>query len=296
MPSFSHEGFIDLFRQRPNLAAELLTRSLHVELPSFSHAETTEADFTQLVPTEFRSDLVILLKDGQPVFGIVVEVQLRVVNRKRFTWPTYATVLRARHEVPVVVLVFTPDAAVAEWARQPVDIGPERVWSPHVIGPSGVPKITDPIEARAAPELAIMAAIAHGDAPDGRATLEAALSALAHVDDEHGMVYYDLVMAALSETAQQELQDMARSGNYEFASDFAKKYVDQGKSEGLAEGRAEGEAKGRAASLIQVLELRGFMVDEPLRHRIVQATVEQLEAWLAKAMTASAIADVFQDG
>ena len=95
-------------------------------------------------------------------------------------------------------------------------------------------------EARAEPELAVMAATAHGYAPDGRATLEAALSALAHVDDEHGMVYCDLIMAALGEAARQERQEMARSGNYEFVSDFAKKHI--------AQGRTEGETKGRAHS------------------------------------------------
>ena len=281
-----------MFRHRPLLAAELLTRSLGVELPAYSKAETTEADFTQLVPTEFRSDLVILLKDGRPVFGIVVEVQLRVDERKRYTWPTYATVLRARHEVPVVVLVFSPVMAVAEWASQDIIVGPERSWAPHVIGPAGVPKVTDAEEARAAPELAVMAAIAHGNAPDGRATLEAALGALGRVDDEHGMVYYDLIVAALGEAAQQELQDMARSGNYEFVSEFAKKHIAQGE----AKGREEGEAKGRTEALIQVLTLRGFAIDEPLRQRISQASIEQLEAWMTKAIAADALADVFQDG
>ena len=139
-----------------------------------------------------------------------------------------------------------------------------------------------------APELAVMAAAAHGNVPDGRATLETSLSALAHVDDEHGVVYYDLFMAALGEAAQQELQDMARSGNYEFVSEFAKKRI--------AQGRAEGETKGRAESLVQVHTLRGFAVDALLRSRIAQASIEQLEAWLAKAVTATAIADVFQDG
>ncbi len=47
---------------------------------------------------------------------------------------------------------------------------------------------------------------------------------------------------------------------------------------------------------MQVLELRGFAIEEPLRHRIMQASIHQLEAWLAKAITANAIADVFQDG
>ncbi len=190
--------------------------------------------------------------------------------------------------MPVVVLAFSPVDAVADWATQPILVGPGRSWAPHVIGPAGVPKVTSRQEALAAPELAVMAAAAHGNAPDGRPTLEAALSALAHVDDEHGMVYYDLIMAALDEAAQQELQDMARSGDYEFVSEFAKKHI--------AQGRAEGETKGRAESLVQVLTLRGFAVDDPLRSRIAQASIEQLEAWLAKAVTATAIADVFQDG
>ena len=163
---------------------------------------------------------------------------------------------------------------------------------PHVIGPAGVPKVTNRQEALAAPELAVMAAAAHGNAPDGRATLEAALSALAHVDDEHGVVYYDLIMAALGEAAQQELQDMARSGNYEFVSEFAKKHIAQGE----AKGREEGEAKGRADALIQVLTLRGFAIDQPLRQRISQASIERLEGWLAKAVMANALADIFQDG
>ncbi len=51
------------------------------------------------------------------------------------------------------------------------------------------------------------------------------MSGLAAVDEEHRVVYFDLMMAALGEAAQRELHAMARSGNYEFASDFAKKYV-----------------------------------------------------------------------
>lgn len=265
---------------------------MSVELPSYSKAETTEADFTQLLPTEFRSDLVILLKGGKPVFGIVVEVQLSIDERKRFTWPTYATVLRARHEVSVVVLVFSPVSSVAEWAARPIEIGPDRSWAPHVIGPSGVPRVTDLDEARAAPELAVMAATAHGDASDGRKTLEVALSALDHVDDERGMVYYDLIVAALGEAARRELQDMARSGNYEFVSDSAKKHIAQGKELGLEEGLHEGAVR----ALLQVLQVRGFVLDGLLRQRIERANVAKLEAWLAKAVTASSISEIFEDG
>ena len=63
-----------------------------------------------------------------------------------------------------------------------------------------------------------------------------------------------------------------------------------------AEGKIEGKTEGKAEALIQVLELRGFTIDEPLRHRITHAPVAQLESWLAQAVTAEAITDVFQDG
>ena len=295
MPSFPHEGYVDLFRRRPTLAPDLLVKVLGIELPEYTEVETTEADFSQLVPTEFRADLVLLLKNGKPVFGIIVEVQLGRDDRKPFSWPVYAAVLRARHQIPVAVFVFCPTLAVARWAAQTVELGPGLPWAPCVIGPNGIPVVESSDEGRAAPEMAVLSAVAHGDRPDGHRVLKAAMSGLVEVDEELRAVYFDLMMAALGEAAQRELQAMARSGNYEFASDFAKKYVAQGEAQGLVRGRAEGEAEGRAASLLQVLELRGFTVDEPLRERVTHATIEQLEAWVARAVTAQALADVFRD-
>lgn len=36
MPSFKHEGLIELFRNRPALAAELLRDVLHMEVPAYA--------------------------------------------------------------------------------------------------------------------------------------------------------------------------------------------------------------------------------------------------------------------
>ncbi len=70
-----------------------------------------EATFTQLVPTQFAADLVVAIGDP-PRLGIVVEVQLREDEAKRYTWPLYAVALRARWRCPVVVLVYAPELAV----------------------------------------------------------------------------------------------------------------------------------------------------------------------------------------
>ena len=96
MPSELHEALLLLFRNRPTLAPELMRDALHVDVPAFTEARIDSADLTEVKPVEYRADLVVLLLDGVPVYGIVVEAQLQRDARKKFVWPVYATNLRAR--------------------------------------------------------------------------------------------------------------------------------------------------------------------------------------------------------
>lgn len=102
------------------LAPELLRDALDVKLPKFTEARIDSADLTNVQPAEYRADLVVLLLDGKPVLGIVLEVQLSAENRKRFVWPAYAATLRSRWECPVCVLVvmWIPEGR-ADRARSP---------------------------------------------------------------------------------------------------------------------------------------------------------------------------------
>jgi hypothetical protein len=78
------------------------------------------------------------------------------------------------------------------------------------------------------------------------------------------------------------------SGNYEYQSDFARRYV--------AQGRAEGEAAGRAHALLAVLAARGLDVPEDVRARITACTeLARFDAWLARAVTATSAADVVRE-
>ena len=68
MPSLTHELPLSLFRECPELVLRLLHDLCGVELPPYDAARVDEADFTQIFPTEFHSDLVIVvLRDGVPV-------------------------------------------------------------------------------------------------------------------------------------------------------------------------------------------------------------------------------------
>jgi hypothetical protein len=233
MPSQLHEALLLLFRNRPALAPELLRDVLHLDLPPFTDARIDSADLTEVQPTEYRADLVILLLDGVPVYGIVVEAQLASDERKRFVWPVYVAGLRARLEVPVSLLVVAADEATARWARKSIDLGGGNRFVPLVLGPSGVPEVTDEAAARADPELAVLSAMAHGRDSDSHKAVQIALAAqLASLglDEDRSRLYFDLVLTSLSEAARRELK-MMDPAKYQYQSEFAKRYVAQGRAD-----------------------------------------------------------------
>jgi hypothetical protein len=61
----------------------LLRDVLGLSLPQWTEARVESAELTEVVPTEYRADLVLLLLDGKPIFGLVVEVQLSRDEDKR---------------------------------------------------------------------------------------------------------------------------------------------------------------------------------------------------------------------
>ena len=299
MPSFLHDALLELFRARRGLAVELLQGVFDMKLPAFDRIEVGEADLTELSPSERRADLVLLLYRGAPVLVIVVEVQLGRDPRKPFTWPTYATHLRARHECPVVVLVVTPSAKIARWAARPVNLGAGQTWAPVVLGPTAIPKV-GPEQALTAPELCVLAAVAHAHQPDGLRQALDVIPAVYRLDDDKRDMYCDLIMTALPKAAREELEAMALSGKYEFQSEFAKKYIALGKQvgeqEGEQRGEQRGEQKGAAKALLLVMEHRGLRVDDALRARVTSASPETLERWMRRVLDGGRLDELFGDG
>ena len=289
-----HEALVMLFRNRPTLAPELLREVLGVELPHWTEAQVAEADLTQLTPTEYRSDLVILLYEGKPVYGIVVEAQLARDDEKLFTLPHYCLALRAKLRIPCCVLVVTPDPATAKWASTPIDIGqPGSRLVPLVIGPGAVPVVTDAEQARLRPELAVLSALAHGQEPVGLEVAMAVLGLAGGLNEERAKLYVDLVLSALNESAKRALEAMMASGNYQYQSDFAKKYYFQGKTEGEAEGVTKGKAEALAAVLLKVFAGRGLTVSDGQRARILACTdPATLDRWVDAAFQARSVEEV----
>jgi len=285
MPSYLHEILIEMFRERPTLAAELLRGSLDVAVPDFREAHLSSAELTDVAPTEYRADMVITLdRDDGPVLGIVVEVQLRIDVRKRRTWPAYVATLHARLGCPVVLLVVCPDRAVAEWSAIPIVVGrPGLVLTPVVLGPNQVPVVTGPAAGRRLPELAVLSAMAHGARPEPQPIFEALLAGLDVLDPEHADLYTGLVLAVLPAAARTSLEEFMSivTRREEFQQEFARVHFSQG------------QALGEAQALLAILEARGIEVSDEMRETITTCTdLDQLDRWIRRAATAEKIQDV----
>jgi hypothetical protein len=286
MPSQLHEALLLLFRNRPQLAPELLRDALQMSLPNYTDVRIDSADLTEVQPAEYRADLVLLLSNSSPVLGIVVEVQLSVDERKRYVWPAYVANLRARLECQVYLLVIAADATVGRWAAKPVDLGDGNRFTPRVIGPEAVPEITDETQAAMDPELAVLSAMAHGcDVDSDKAARIAAVAQRVSdtLDEDRSKLYFDLIINSLSEAARRALQFM-RPIKYEYQSDFAKRYV------------AQGRAEGRADMLMRLLKARFGPLSTEVQAQIAASSSKELDAIAESLLTASSLQEALLAG
>ncbi|AGP38392.1 Yae1 family protein [Sorangium cellulosum] len=311
MPTLEHNALVEMFREDPELAPRLLATLLHVEVPPHASAAVVESSLDQLLPVEFRADLVLELRDasGTIVLAIVLEVQRDMDPNKKFSWPTYVTVVRAKTRCRTVVLVVAPDAGVAAWAAESIDLGLGLGHvAPLVLGPAVVPEVTDPGEAEAETELAVLSAVAHGNGPNGLAVVLAALVALGRLDQEHAMVYFQLIWNALREPMRQALEALVMERQIEGEATFppfVQKLIDRGKLEGMREGKLEGmregelkgmregELKGKRDTLLRLLARAGIVPTEDESARIQACTdIAILDRWIDNVLGAKTAAEV----
>lgn len=78
---------------------------------------------------------------------------------------------------------------------------------------------------------------------------------------------------------------------------IADSLVAKGRKVGLSEGRKVGLSEGLARAVLHTLERRFSRVSKPTRMRVASCLDEgQLLRWLDRAVTASSVAEVFDDG
>jgi len=232
MPSPTHQALTDLFRNRPELAAEMLAETLGWPFLGFKDATLVSGDISDLNPTEYRADAVVTLTDASGAFSaIVVEVQLRRDKDKHWTWPVYLATLRARLRCPTVLLVVCADPRTADWCTTPIDMGhPGWTLQPVVLGPEGIPLVTDAGEASLDLELAVLSVMARTDHPDWKRAAGALLTAFGTTKNQHAHDYYEIVRTLLPAAARRILEAMVTTGTYKYQSEFARRYFTEGQA------------------------------------------------------------------
>jgi hypothetical protein len=288
MPGMAHEAPLELLRRNPALAAVLL-RALGVALPAEVTAAMAPSDLSASVPVERRADSVVLLSApgaGQQ-WAVIVEVQLRHDQAKRFSWPEYLTRVRSAHRCPAVLLVICPSAATARRCREPIRTGhPGFDLTPLVIDAATLP---DPAGVGAGgPELLVLAVLTGALDLGQDHVRRLVLTRLAGLEESRLRTYAVFVLNAASEPARQALEALMTT------TPFRNSFVDRLLAEGEAKGKAEGEAKGKAEMILRVLAARGLRVSAEVRRQVLACDdIGQLEAWGDRAATAASVDDVF---
>ncbi len=288
MPKLSHEALVHLVRAAPTVILGLLQRELGLDVSAMAQLHITAAELVDLNLAEYRADAVITLgPEDAPTEAFVLEAQNEIDIRKRRSWPLYVAGLRARLGCPVTLVIIALDARVAAWCAEPIDLGRQRgMILPLVLGPDQIPFIIDHDEARGAPELAVLSVAAHGREPGAEYIALAALSAVRGLDSDREAFYPDFIFAMLGEVARAALELIMNKANYEYQSDFARKYISMGK--------AEGEVLGQAQLLLKQLRFKGFAVDAELETRVQGCQdLAQLDLWAERILSATTLDDIF---
>ncbi len=135
------------------------------------------------------------------------------------------------------------------------------------------------------PELALLSALAHGEAEPE--TIGPALAATRALSDDRAAAYFDLLRYHLGEALDRALEAFMTTSEHKYLSDVARKYYGDGEAAGRAAGETEGEAKWKRAALLAVVDARGLVASPEIRARIDACSdVALLDRWIARAVTA----------
>jgi hypothetical protein len=196
---------------------------------------------------------------------------------------------------------YRADMVLELWTDTPV----------FVLGPAGVPRMTDDERARANPELAVLSAMAHGRDENPERAVEIALAALkasGGLDADRADMYGDLIFNSLSEAARKALTPMP-AHKYEFQvppeerAQLAARLLELAEipqplralviREAVARVRAEeqGEVRGRVALLIRLLNAKFGHIESQVNERIQRASIDELDAIGERLLTARTLQD-----
>lgn len=294
MPNLTvaHEAPLELIKQHPELAVDLLREVSEISLPDKLDVRLGPTSLNQVTPSKYDADSVVVVSDPvtlDPIVAIVIEPQNRDEKTKKFSWPIYVT--NVRKEVgceSAYLIVVCPDPSEAEKCRSVIRLGhPGLELRPIVIDPAHAPG-----DEGANPYLLLFLACLRAldmESPSAaRRVLQAIRDTGASTAERKRLATIILVRA--SENARRLLEGLMST--MEWKSDFIDSFVEQGLEQGIEQGRL----RGKREDLLKVLDLRGLRPADEQRARVNASTdLAQLDRWLERSLSATTAAEVFRD-
>ncbi|MEU9051647.1 hypothetical protein AB0D37_14700 [Streptomyces sp. NPDC048384] len=299
MVTSTHEASHRIFQDHPEVLAPVF-EALGLPPPVKADIEVLTPDATEIKPLERRVDTVLKVEsaDGEN-FLLAIEAQTKPARDKGTTWPYYVAYLRAKFDLPVLLVAVCRDRSTASWAAGPfecrIGVWDTQVTRPFVLGPENVPEITDESMVARHPAMATFAAIVHSESRNSPAILNLMAQGMRSLDRATAMYWCELLEVGLENTPAREtwreLEKMVATYFPGRGTLFEETYL-EGKAEGKVEGRAEGKAEG----VLRVLEGRGIAVSHEVRERIATCTdLPLVDAWLDRVGTVERVEDLFVD-
>ncbi len=297
MAGLAHDVLIQALRDEPALLAALLEKLTGRDLPGPLKSVDSAVRFTR--SAEVRPDIVY--RAGRS--WLICEVQNKRDPTKARSWLIAMATLRFSHEQMGDLVVITSSPAVARWAvtaaHERGSAGSTSHLTPVVLLLDGrhARKLLDPKR----PELALCAAWAmqkrHG--AEAVRIFGRAFKLSERLPPPLRDAQRRAILNVLSDRLRSRLSEAAmrpeRFPETKEARDFRLFLESCGEKRGLAAGRADGLAAGKRESLQLILGERGLPLTAAQRARIERCSdIAQLDTWLRRALTASAVADVLR--
>lgn len=247
-------------------------------------------------------ELMVALLREHPAW-LVVEVQLRRDARKRRRWALATALLLDRTGKPGDLVVITPSARVAAWARDVAVVeGPlgTRMGVAPVVILLGRAE-AEALLATGRPELAFFAAWAmrRRKGRKARDVVTRALECVAGAGDRplRARLTRSILSVISDELAGQVREVVMRIRAVDdipmpkWFNDLEREIEARGEARGVA----KGEARGKAAALLAVLSARGLRLDAAARARVDDcADGALLDRWITRAVSAATVEEVFR--
>jgi hypothetical protein len=298
MPNLTvtHEAPLELIKQHPALAVDLLRELIGVPFPDGMDVRLASTSLNTVAPTQYSADSVVVVSDPvtrNPLIAIVVEPQGRDEKTKKFSWPIYLS--NVRKEVgceSAFLIVVCPDPTEADKCRAVIRMGHPglELW-PIVIDPKHAPG-----DEGASPYLllflACLPALNLEDPKTARRVLAAIRDTGASVAERNTLSTIILVRA--TEAARSLLEGLMSMT--EWKSDFIESFVEKGREQGLEQGLEQGRIQDKREDVLKVLDLRNLRPTEEQRARVDASTdLAQLGLWFERSVTAATADEVFTD-